>query len=265
MTRNSFCAAARLCIRQCALSRVFRSAEPLLKLPDHWAAVSRLGYFHHRHLWRKFQAPKILDRHFVAVDWPRIYLPSAKCRTHFWATAMSNFGSGLKLPLLGLNAGLRRPSEAPEAPEAPQRPLLGLNAGLRRASEAPEAPEAPQRPLLGHKLGLRGPSEAPEAPQRPLRGPSWVTIWASEAWVSFWAWEGGGLRRPIFFSAATMWRPLPAQKFSSAKSDGRQGCLTPSITPFPPRKRSLFSPFNKKIAKLVVFLPPLAETLLGSD
>ena len=38
-------------------------------------------------------------------------------------------------------------------------------------------------PLLGLNLGLRGSSEAPEAqkaPQRPLRGPSWVSIWASK-------------------------------------------------------------------------------------
>ena len=137
--------------------------------------MSLLGYFHHRHLWRYFQAPKVFDRHFVADDWARNYFHDVKCRTHFCATATSNLGSGLNLPLLGINAGLRRPSEAPEAPEAPQRPLLG------------------------HNVGLKGPSEAPEAPQRPLRGPSWVTNWASEAWVSFWAWEGGGLRWPYFF------------------------------------------------------------------
>ena len=142
-------------------------------------SVSRLGFYHHRHLWRYFQAPKFLDRHFVAV----------KCRAHFCATATSKFGSGLSLPLLGLNMGLRGPSEAQEAPEAPQRPVLGHNLSLRGPSEAPKAP---QRPLLDHILDLKGPSEAP----KPLRGPSEAPLGSQfgpqEAWVSFWAWEGGG-------------------------------------------------------------------------
>ena len=54
-----------------------------------------------------------------------------KCRAHLCATATSYFGLGLNLPLLGLNWGLKGPSEAPEAP---QRPLLGPNLGLRGPS-----------------------------------------------------------------------------------------------------------------------------------
>ena len=149
------------------------------------------------------------------------------------------FGSGLKLPLLGLNLGLRGPSEAPEAPEAPQRPLSGHNFGLRGPSEAPEAPEAPQR---------------------ALRGPSWVSIWASEAWVSIWAWIGCQMWRSD--SAALLKLPLPWRYCGGPKTilppqcgghwqlkyyfPAKMAASTPNITPKPPQKRSLLSPINKK-------------------
>ena len=53
--------------------------------------------------------------------------------------------------------------------------FLGLYLGLRGLSEAPEAPEAPQRPLRGPAWVSIWASEAlqtPQRPQRPLRGPS---------------------------------------------------------------------------------------------
>ena len=34
--------------------------------------MSRLGSIYYRQMWRYLQAPKNLDRHFVAVDWARI-------------------------------------------------------------------------------------------------------------------------------------------------------------------------------------------------
>ena len=125
----------------------------------------------------------------------------------------------------------------------------------------------------GHQRPLRGPSwvtiwasETPQRPQRPLRGPSWVITWASEApqrpllghnlglgglglILGLGGWRDCG--GPSIFPPTQRGGPCQLKKISSAKSDGRQGCLPPSITPFPPRKRLLFGPVKKKTAKLV--------------
>ena len=77
------------------------------------------------HMWRYLQGPFFVDRHFVAVDWARSIFSTpglaVKCRPHFCATTTFNFGLCLNLPLLGVNLGLRGPSEAPEAPQTPLR------------------------------------------------------------------------------------------------------------------------------------------------
>ncbi len=103
----------------------------------------RLGSIYYRHMWRYLQAPKFLDRHFVAVDWARIIFSTlclaVKCRAHFCATTTCN--------LAWVSICHNRVSIwASEAPQRPQRPL-------RRPSEAPLGSQfGSQR--LGSQFGL---------------------------------------------------------------------------------------------------------------
>ena len=117
-------------------------------------------------------------------------------------------------------------SEAPQRPQRPQRPL-------RRPSEAPLGSQfGPQR--LGSQFGLGiGIIKMPSVAERQR-----CLIKLPLPWR-----DCGG---PNIFLPPQCGGPCQLKKFSSAKSGGRNGCLPPSITPFPPQKRSLFSPINKK-------------------
>ena len=110
-------------------------------------------------------------------------------------------------------------------------------------SDAPQRPQRPQRPLfLCHNLGLRGPSEAAETPQRPLRGPCWVTIWASEAWVSFWAWEGGGTAVAQIVFLHHTGAAIASSKIFFRKKWRSKGLFTPLQNTFSATKTVTFQP-----------------------
>ena len=154
--------------------------------------VSRLGSIYYRQMWRYLQAPKILDRHFVAVDGPAFIFSmpglAVKCHAHFCATATSNW-LGSQFATLGSQSGpqgLLRGPRGPKGPSgAPQRPLLGLNLGLRGG---------------GLNLGLGLHYQMPNVAERQRC--------FNEATATV-----AGLRWLKYFSSATMWRNLAAQIF----------------------------------------------------
>ena len=184
--------------------------------------VTLLGCFHHRHLWRYFQAlpnfrPPLCGGRLGPHLFPLREVPYAfLCYRHvlFW------LGSQFATP--GSQCG-------------PQTPLRGPSWITIWASGAPQRP---QRPLRGPSWVTKWALEAPLRPQSLC----WVTIWALDAWVSFWAWEGGGTAVAHIFFLHNNVAAIASSKISFRKKWQSNGLFTPLHNTFSATKTATFQP-----------------------